>query len=346
MRNILPTIIAKLIHSTDIPIGIKETLIRKLMLKGLTLIFILLSSLACVGTVDKAVPEKTDFLDPQKTFFVYQGVADARAISHDKIEIDFFPAGDSETFTHLLYINDSAKPVELQLETIKVLRGGLYRYILKDRSINTSYKIKISALNKETGAVSEGENEKVVKTFDNTTADFQGVSQIIPIPGATSTSVKVDWNPAKFIGAISATAYDPVHYIVTFISEAGGPENLNNPNYGGSDKFEVKVPSSGQIGPSNHPTEVKISSLAPDTTYYFQVRAIHKTYRDYYNINPNDIPIKPELNTIYVTHKTDPPGGAVDFDKDSLKVSKSPGQQAFTGLRATWEVGEGRLHSL
>lgn len=302
-------------------------------------LFFALSS--CVGTVDQGEPEHTGFREPQATSFTYGGILNARAISHDKIEIDFLPAGSSAEFSHHLYINDAATPVDLHFETIQQIDGGVYRYVLKGRSINTSYKLKITAVNLETGEKSSGETEKVIKTFDNTTADFNGVARVTGIPGQTSTSVKVDWNPAKFVGVISATAYDPVYYMVSWISEEGGAKNLNNEDYDGTDKFELRVPSSGFIGPSNHPSEVTISSLNPDTTYYFQVRAVHKTWNDYNDIDPSNVPVSIEKNTIYITHKTDAGGGAVDFNKQSLVVTKAPGNQSFNGMRFNWSYGEG-----
>lgn len=306
-------------------------------------LWLLIAAIAssCVGEMEDVKPKKTDYLDPKVNTFVYPGIVDARAISHDKIEIDFIPKGSSDRYRHLLYVNDTNKPVDLQLETIARIDGGIYRYILQDRSINTSYKLRIAAENKEDGSVSEGETIKVVTTFDNTTADFQGIAKVDPVPGATSTSVIVDWNPATFIGAIGPKSYDPVYYIVTYISDTGGAKNLNNPDYDGLDKQEIRVPSSGWISPSVHLTKTSINSLQPGTKYYFQVRAVHKSWDEHFQADASNIPIKREQNTVYIPYETSPAGGVVDFNKQSLKVSKAPGSQSFTALRATWEAGEG-----
>jgi hypothetical protein len=304
------------------------------------IIFTLLFT-SCVGEIQSENLDVTSFQDPFKKKFAYQGIVEARAISHDKIEIDFFEAGAKEDYVHLLYVNDSTTPTELQLDTIKKTANGAYRYVLKNRSINTSYKLKIRAQNIKENSESEGEVESIVTTFDNTTAEFDGISQVTFVPGATSSSAIIDWNPAKFIGTISATAYDPVYYEVTMISEVGGVDNLNNGDYTGLDRKVFRVPSSGTIGPSNHPSELKVTSLTPETTYYIQVRAIHKTWNDYFINDPNNIPVNHEQNSIYISYTTDAANGATDFNKQSLKVYKSDGQNAFTAIKTNWEFGTG-----
>lgn len=298
-----------------------------------------LSFISCVGTVEESKLERTDYVDPTRAVFNYQGIIDARAISHDKIEVDFYAAGSSSEYLHELYVNDSSNPVELQLETIKKLSGDLYRYVLEGLQINTAYKLELVATKKSDLSKSRTGSSKVVRTFDNRTADFKGISTVVSVPGSASSSARVIWNAAEFEGAVTASAYDPVYYEVTYISEAGGAENLNNANYQGSDRQTERVPQTGQISPANHDTSVVIDGLNADTEYYFQVRAIHKNLDDF--SGQTTVPIKGESNSVYVSYKTELAGALADFDKDALSLANAPGASGFDSIQAFWSVGEG-----
>jgi hypothetical protein len=297
----------------------------------------------CVGTVEEGSPNETEYYEPKKYSFYYPGITAARAISHDKIEIDFFPTFGREKYTYYLYVNGN-DPVELNLEALDDAGGGKLMYTMKDLNINQTYKLKITAEEIETGDVSSGEAEYYISTFDNRTARFAGINTVEKVVGQSDTQVNVYWVAPDMDGTFAAENYDPVYYEVTYISEIGGYKNLNNPDYGGTDRQTVRVPPSGVASPGFNPSEVKITNLQPDTRYYFQVRAINKLWNDMYNANPDEIPVDKEVNTRFTSVKMDGSTSLFDFNRNSLVLQNAPGAEAYSKFFAFWEYGEGTFH--
>jgi hypothetical protein len=320
-----------------------------MFMKKLNLPFLLLLLLTtgvltgCVGTVEEGSPNETEYYEPKKYSFYYPGITAARAISHDKIEIDFFPTFGREKYTYYLYVNGN-DPVELNLEALDDAGGGKLMYTMKDLNINQTYKLKITAEEIETGDVSSGEAEYYISTFDNRTARFAGINTVEKVVGQSDTQVNVYWVAPDMDGTFAAENYDPVYYEVTYISEIGGYKNLNNPDYGGTDRQTVRVPPSGVASPGFNPSEVKITNLQPDTRYYFQVRAINKLWNDMYNANPDEIPVDKEVNTRFTSVKMDGSTSLFDFNRNSLVLQNAPGAEAYSKFFAFWEYGEGTFH--
>ncbi len=308
--------------------------------KKLPLIIAALSFLSvlsgCVGTVDTTKKPITYFEDPAKESFFYTGIQSVRAIADDKVEVDFNAyGGNTDLYDYFLYINDAPQGLKLDLSTIKQVQGGLYRYVLKDLTINTTYSLVLRAENKSTGALSEGGNSFLVKTFDNQVADFHGAAQVYLVPGQSSTTAVVEWNPATFTGLSSANSFDPIYYMVYYVSDAQGIHSLYNP----ATRNQVRMPGgSSRITKNNHASNVSttINTLAPDTTYHFMVRAIHKAHED-----TPDSDLDLESNNIIITITTDSSGSVPDFTANSLQVQNAPGIDAFTKMRAFWDAGLG-----
>lgn len=294
---------------------------------------------SCVGTVDTTEKEKTFFEEPSKATFLFTGIQDARPIAHDKIEVDFNAVGAGDLYDYYLYLNDAVQGLKLDLSTIKQVQGGTYRYILKGLQINTTYSLRLRATQRATGAKSVGENTAVVKTFDNQVADFFGVAKATLVPGQSYSSVKIEWNPATFVGGLSATSFDPVYYQVYYVTDEQGVAALEDPAI----RTPIRKPGSGTISPTNHSenTSVTINSLVAGTTYHFMVRAFHKAYNDAANIDPNNISLNHELNSVYVTVTTDSGTSPVDFDIESLEIQNGASDTAFDTVRAFWQPGEG-----
>jgi hypothetical protein len=312
------------------------------------MVLVLMAMAGCVGTVEEAAPPASNFYDPNKNGFNFPGITSATAIAHDRIEIEFYPAVVSGEVNYNLYINGDDDPVNLNLEALDSAPGGKLMYTLKGLSMNTQYKLKIRAFNPENFAKSENENEMFVTTFDNQTATFGGINEAIKVVGQGDKSIDISWIQAQMDGLFVATAYDPVYYEVTYISDVGGPKNINNPLYAGSDRKVVRVPPAPTlISPSAHPDNVRISNLQPSTTYYFQVRAINKLYEDYLqdpNYDENTIPVDKELNSRYLKITTDSSTSLFDFDKDGVVLQNALGDQAFNNIGVFWTPGEGAFN--
>jgi hypothetical protein len=313
---------------------------------NLLLLLVLSLLISCVGTVQDAKVDVNSLSEEDKQVIKFGGLEQARAISHDKVELEFTPLGiDDPNLKYLLYINGSPSPIEVSAVALNDSIGGRKIYTVLTLIPNTTYKFVLKLENSVTKARSEKEKEMIVTTFDNKTADFRGVTSLTKVIGLSDTSIIVDWVPAHMDGVIIAKEFDPIYYEVTIIG-AGGPQNLNNPNYTGLDRRVIPVPNplSAQISPMNHSqyTSTIIDGLTPSTKYYVQVRAVNKLWYTF-SIDPlvTQIPVDREQNTLFLPIKTDSANGDFDFNVDGLMVSNALGADAFTKVNTFWPSGTG-----
>lgn len=308
------------------------------------LILLLLFALAgCVGTVEEVAPPGSLQLKNPTTTFSFPGIITARAISHNKVELEFFPASGGE-IVYKLFVNNAVNPISIDTKTLMNAGGGRLLYTVDDLVADREYKFKITAFDLKTSAVSKDENEAFARTFDNVVSDFDGISKVSLVPGSTSSAIKVDWIVPAMSGIFTAGPYDPVRYEVTIISEIGGLGNLNNPNYFGTDrKVElVPKPPAPAATPLDNPQTVQLPGLAADTRYYIQVRAINALYEMFqYDPDTEIIPVSREMNTRFLTIKTDPPGSLFDFRQDNVILKNAKGVDSFNKIEVFWQPGSG-----
>lgn len=296
----------------------------------------------CVGTVDTNEKEQVYYTTKEVARFNYEGITNALAIAHDKIEVDFFAYSEEDNIDHYLYVNDANTPIKLNLKTLVKNPDGSYKYILRDLNTSQPYKLTVKAQNNITGAKSENESDKILTTFNNEVADFLGVANVRAVPGSGFKDAVVEWNPATFRGSITNLAFDPDSYEITYTDK--GPEYLDNPEF--SKKINVPNVSVGNQ-PASHPItfERSDSTLDPaDTTYYVRVRAIHSQWAAYKEDDPLNIPVKREMNNVIFTYNTLPRSALLSFDKQSVIVAKNyiGGENAgFESLKITWSQANG-----
>lgn len=311
---------------------------------GFFLLFLTVLS-SCVGTVQDAKLKLNDLFDEDKETLNFNGIEEARAISHNKVELEFYPAAISDpNFKYQLYINNSLNPIEINPEALDKAASGRVRYLVDNLNINTKYKFKIRLKNNATGALSKNEKEKEVTTFDNKTADFKGVISLSKVNGQSDSSIRVDWVSAKMEGSTTTGPYDPLYYEITVIGE-GGIQNLNNPSYTAPDKRKIRVPPSPtNLSPFNYTswTSQIIGSLEPDTEYYVQVRAINRLYDQFLqDTGISIIPVDKEINTKFLSIKTDPATGVFDFNVESFRTQPAGGALAKTRVISSWVPASG-----
>lgn len=296
----------------------------------------------CVGTVQEAkAPDALKLLNPPTTFN-FPGIMIARPISHDKVELEFFAAG-SEGIVYSLFVNGSTIPLPIDPQSLLKVAGGRLLYTVADLLPDREYKFKITATNNKTGGISANENEVFARTFDNQVADFKGVSKVSLVPGNTHGAILVEWIVPKMNGIFTSGPFDPAHYEVTVISQVGGIANINNKSYIGSDRDDVLVPTPPvRVTPLSNPASAIIDGLAANTQYYVQVRAINTLYQNYAE-DPlvTVIPVSREVNTRYLSIKTDPAGSLFDFKGDNVIVTNAPGVDAFDKIDVFWQPGSG-----
>lgn len=312
-------------------------------MKNSLLLLLLVLFVGCVGTVqESSVPSGVNYTSEPKRFS-YSGIVAARAIAHDKIEIEFFAApGASDNFRYFLTINDSETPVEISLTSTTAGISGRRIYVLRNLDMARQYKLKLSARNAVENSTSSGEVEMFVTTFDNRVANFDGVSRLSLLPGQTDRSIMVEWVPTAMQGIFAAGIFDPVHYEVTAISN-GGAVNINNSTYTGSDRRQVLVPQPPlRATPFGNPSSYLLENLSPDTLYYVQVRAINKLWMDYFETPSIPfIPVSREQNTRFLSIRTSPATSLFDFRQDNIQLANATGADSFDKIDVYWTAGQG-----
>lgn len=322
----------------------------------LTLLPFLLILYSCVGTVQEAGTDGSLIFEKPTIRFDYLGITQSRPIAHDKIEIEFYPAG-GDGFEYVLTINDSTTPIRLDPNALLPISGGRFLYTIKNLNFNSEYKLKLIAKNISKNSLSRNENVAFVKTFDNQVAQFDGITQVSLVPGNTSTQILVNWLVAPWEGTISGSNYDPVRWEIIYISSLGGISNINNDSYSGTDRVRITVPSENNCFSSNlsgcssaspfsFQTAAIISNLIPDTRYYIQVRAINKLYEKQKRDNileEKPITVSREVNTRFLTIRTDPLKNESDFDPESVVLVNTPGAASQNSINIYWKEGTGNF---
>lgn len=308
-------------------------------------LLILLLMVSCVGTVQDAKVKLNSLFEEDKITLNFGGIDEARAISHNKIEIEFTPSGEvSPNLKYLLYVNNALSPIEINPDSLDKAASGRVRYLVDNLSINSKYKLKLRLKNNLTQAMSKNEKEVTVDTFDNKTADFKGITSVSKVNGQSDSTIRVDWVSAIMEGSTSTGPWDPLYYEITIIG-SGGVANLNNSSYTGPDRKKIRVPPTlTDLSPFNYTkwTNLVIGSLQPNTQYYVQVRAVNKLYDEFLNIpGQTIIPVNKEVNTKFMTIKTDPATGVFDYNTESFRVQPGPGAQAKSRLVNTWLPASG-----
>lgn len=309
------------------------------MTSTLKLLFLFLL-VSCVGTVEDAKVKLNSLFEEDKITLNFSGIDQAKAISHNKVEIEFTPSGEvSPNLKYQLYINNSLAPIEINPDSLDKAANGRVRYLVDGLTINSKYKLRLRLKNSLTQAMSKNEKEVTVDTFDNKTADFKGITSVTKVNGQSESTIRVDWVSAIMEGSTTTGPWDPLYYEITIIGN-GGISNINNNNYTGSDRRRIRVPPAlTDLSPFNYTkwTHEVIGSLQPNTQYHVQVRAINRLYNDFLNLpGTAAIPVDKELNTKFLTIKTDPATGVFDFTGDSFRAQAGPGAQSKTRIVNTW----------
>jgi hypothetical protein len=289
---------------------------------------------SCVGTVQDAASPAGLKINASPTRFDFQGLISANPIAHDKIELSFNALESAtEEIKYYLTINDSENPIELYMPSVTNGTFGRKIYVVENLQLATQYKFKLSAKKVSSNSISNNENILYARTFTNPVANFAGVSKLSLVPGSEHNKIKVEWVPAEAEGSIFIENYDPTNYEVKISTN---PLNLQN-----SSSVPQYVPAlSGTLNLNDHPKSLTIGSLNPDTTYYVQVRAIHKLWRDAYVAGAQPIPIKHEMNTKFLTIRTKVQTNNLDF-VDDVRLANANGLDSFSKINVFWPSAVG-----
>jgi hypothetical protein len=301
----------------------------------------LLAFWGCVNNIENTSVPVTNQLDKTPLLFNYTGIVRVDSIAHDKVEIVFEKVKDDDKdYVYKLYINDADPGLELNPNSLLNYGNGRYYFIQSGLHIKTYYKFKIRAFNKIDGGQSALERVQTIQTFDNRVADFNGILNITPVAGtegAEQPSLRIQWDKVPYFNWGNQTAFDPVRYEVYYTS--AGPEDLWEPSPTRRGPVIVNV-----LTEFVHPSETVITDyLAPDTQYYFWVRAVHRAYSNFEVGEGGYIPVARENNKKFLSFRTAARGGLPGYIEARNSFNLYPGLQSdgLTKVRASWLPSKG-----
>lgn len=299
------------------------------------LIFIIsLAMLSCVGTVEQAAKDKTLTIKYEDSDVVFEGVQSLIPISHDKIEVYFYPAtGGTEKYSYKIYYGGNPTPQVTSSDVLNTDYRGILRYTISDLDASKDYIIRVDVEDQITGKYTKTSTTLNTKTFSNKVADFYGVTAVSNLSGIDGIdSIKVRWTHAECIDSLKCDqSSDPSRYEIILLDRTNAgrtPADFNNYDLTVAEGRIVK-----QIAFENDVNDVVIRGLSGETEYYVVVRAVHKgTVEDI-----NNIQLRGEMNNAYLVIKTlSDDLSMINFDTSSLVLSNLSGEDAINSIKAEW----------
>jgi hypothetical protein len=287
----------------------------------------------CVGTVEEAQTPKSEIVAEPKSSIQFFGVYQANAISHDKIEILFYPAtGGSEKYNYIIYVGDRPIPYAVPSEVLAPDYRGLLKFTATGLESAKTYIIKAEAIDQASGGKDDNSVLKPVTTFSNLVADFQGISSVSNNSGVDGLdSIIVRWPHATidFSNLFGTTTTDPkIYQIVAVDADLLTPGDMDNDLLGPAQGRYVK-----NFDFKATENETVLRGLKSNTKYYVWVRCLHKG-STYDRNNPNLIG---ERNTNYLSIKTlNGDLSSIEFDPNGLIVERNTGFAQTTSLLLSW----------
>lgn len=293
-----------------------------------------LAFVSCVGTVEDAATKKTLTSEFEKNEIIFAGVQKVIPISHNKIEVYFYPAdGGSGKYTYKIYFGGNPLPAVTASDILNTDYRGLLRFTLTDLQASKDYLIRVDVEDQVEKTQHKSTVYLSAKTFSNVVADFYGISQVSNLSGVDGTdSVKVRWIHAECANAMRCDQdSDPSRYEIILLDRTNkglNPSDFDNTALTQEDGRVVKL-----IGYDKNVNEGIVRGLRADTEYYALVRAIHKGSVEDIN-NPQ---LRGELNNSYLVAKTlNDELASIDYDPGALEIFSLKGEDARSALEAEW----------
>lgn len=289
---------------------------------------------SCVGTVEDKNPPTTKSSDSSKIPLAFDGIFDAIAVGHDKVDVFFFPAtGGSGDFTYIITYDGIAAPITAPGEVLRPDYRGLLKYTVTGLEINKLYTFQVQARDNTTEQQSFNTANFKATTFANKTCDFTGIVTAFPLPGSEGlNAIKVTWPLAVQLGTvIFPDEQDPTQYVITVIdADALSPGQMNDTSFGPPNRkifFADKTARSANV-----------YGLLPGKKYFVQVRCEHKGYFDF-GSNPT---YRRETNVNYIEVETLSGGSSsLTFNSANFVVQRADGAAGINTLKAIWGSAEG-----
>lgn len=302
--------------------------------------FLIVSIISCVGTVQETQKEITYGEQlPSNSYLSFGGVSKIIPISHNKLEVYFYPAsGGSDDYSYLIYNSESDQPITVNEQSIFRAFGGLYMYTLSGLEQGRLYSIRVDAKDNEDGTVLQTDKYIEEKTFSDRVASFQGISTAQNAPGVAGLdSIIVSWPQADIPTSILEEDYVTKEYRIIVLdstNKGATPNQLHDRSVTkeeGRIVYSVEIPSGSEWIPlvDNY----TVTGLQENSVYYVGVQCLHKASVD----DPNYPDLFGERNNRWIQIKTLTSNFEnVSLDSSSFIASAASGAQAYSSINVQW----------
>jgi len=313
--------------------------LKSLSIRTSCLCVLAFSVLSCVGTIEEASKDKTLTQKVDKSSVIFQGVETLVSVSHNKIEVYFYPAkGGSGKFTYKIYYGGEPLPRVTSSDVLNTDYRGLLRYTLTGLDPAKDYIIRVDVQDQISGDVTNTDKTLTESTYSNKVSDFYGISEISNLAGVDGIdSIKVRWTHAECYNPLRCDqGFDPERYEVIVLDKTNKgltPADFNNRDLSVIDGRIVKT-----INYDNSANTTVIRGLSGSSDYYVVVRSIHIDSLE----DINAPKLRGERNNSYLQIKTlDDKLSSINFDTSSLVLSKLSGDNSRNSLKAEWTSAVG-----
>lgn len=292
---------------------------------------------SCVGTIEDTETQKGSSDSLQIGKLNFPGITSAKAIAHNKVEITFPPAGNSQgDVTYLIKYDGLAEPITAIEQSLFRSFTGEYKYTVTNLNPFTTYNFNVTCVDDLNGA--EGNNTVTVDatTFLQPTSDFGGVGLVSNVQGlAGLNSLKIEWVKAPLLTDFGTPdPRDVANYQVTILDGDLTPDRMNDDTLSTQQRRVILVDSGDR--------EVTVGGLKQAHTYHVQVRAINHAHVNNFASDPN---FKHEENTKYISKSTLSPGvGDIDFNENSFNAQTLNSEGGLSSFSTTWAGASGAFN--
>lgn len=299
------------------------------------IIFTLFFLASCVGTVEQADLSKTVTEKTEETQVLFQGVQLVKAISHNRIEVFFYPAvSGSGKYIYKIYYGDdlvTSVPSDILVPDYR----GYLMFTLTNLERGRDYFIRVTATDQSNTVEVDTNLVKPARTFNNLVSDFSGISAVSNLQGVDGKdSIRIRWSHATYLAGSAGNELNPRNYeLILMDANKGSPADLDNQLLTESNGRYLRV-----IDYNPAVYESVVRGLPSGTKFYIRVRAIHKASVD----DITQPTLRSEQNSKYLVISTFGDGAAdIVFDFDKVVVTSPPGAAALNALEISWPSAVG-----
>lgn len=295
--------------------------------------------ISCVGTIKQVDPISTQAASvADKNIINYIGITKATAISNGRVEVTFPAAeGDPDELAYVIRYDGQQIPVYVFASALQPDYRGLLKHTIINLQPDTNYSFSVQVRNIKTNLESVNNLANFTKTFNNSTAKYNGITTLKNLSGADGINgIEAVWSEAERIGtAINIDEVDPIEYQVTVIdSNFLNPGDMNNENF--------TEPNRKVFSVQGNKRSAIINGLKAGTKYFVQARAVHHGYS--IPQNASNINYKKEQNTNYLEISTYSDNlGNINFNNKSLNTSYPSGIGGLYSLILSWTAPQGNF---